>query len=144
MIPDTISVLIKTLAGHYNEILFGSNPVGSFCYQAERNDKIRIQYPLSSTNNRLRMFKDEVNAYWLFIVVLKLINGCVIAIFVSIRRYGMTHSDITPAQALLNQFPILWWKRGRPTTKIFADVANILNIPLLVIYGCPQWNPSRV
>ncbi len=89
--------VIKTLAGHYNEILFGSNPVSSFFYQAERNDKIRIQYPLISTNNRLRMFKDEVNAYWLFIVVLKLINGCVIAIFVSIRRYGMTYSDITPA-----------------------------------------------
>jgi hypothetical protein len=51
----------------------------------------------TSTNNRLRMLKDEVNAYWLFIVVLKLINGCVIAIFVSIRRYGMTYSDITPA-----------------------------------------------
>src|SRR5690606_41437923 len=62
---------IKTLAGHYNEILFRSNPVRSFFYQAECNDQIRIQYPLFSTNNRLRMFKDEVNAYWLFIVVLR-------------------------------------------------------------------------
>ncbi len=88
------------------------------------------------------MFKDEVNAYRIFIVVLKLINGCVIAIFVSIRRYVMTYSDITPAQALLNKFPILWWKGGRPTTKIFADVANILNIPLLVIYGCPSMEPK--
>lgn len=88
---------IETLASYYNEVLFRPNPIRSFFYQAERNYQIRIQDPLFSTNDRLRMFEDEVNAYWFLVVVLKLINGCVIAIFVSVRRYGMPYTNITPA-----------------------------------------------
>ena len=91
------SSFIETLAGYYNEILFRPNPVRSFLYQAEGNYQIRIQYPLFSTHDGLRMFEDEVNAYRFLVVVLKLINGCVIAIFIGIRRYGMPYSNITPA-----------------------------------------------
>src|SRR5450830_706115 len=109
---------IECLSSHYDEIFFRPDPIRSIFNQAKGNDQIRIQYPLHSANNRLRMLEYKVDAYRLLIVVLVLINGCVIAIFISVGRYGMANSNINPAHAIFNQFTLFWRKGDRSTTKI--------------------------
>lgn len=72
------------------------------------------------------MFENEVDAYCFFVIVLKLINGSVMAIIVSVRRYAMAYSEVVPTEALLNKLPLILWKCGRATAKILGDVSNIL------------------
>jgi hypothetical protein len=39
---------------------------------------------------------------------------------------------------------MLRWERNRPTSKIFVDIAYILNVAPLVMARCPQGNPGGV
>ncbi len=70
-----ISLLIKKLSGYDYKIFFWPYPVCTILYQVERDNHIRIQYPLPAANYLLRMLEDKVNSDWFFVVVLILFNG---------------------------------------------------------------------
>jgi hypothetical protein len=72
----TFSLLTESLAGYDNEIFFWPYPVVSILHQMQSNDKIGIQNPLRSTNDRLRMFENKFDPDGLLVVVLILIDSC--------------------------------------------------------------------
>jgi hypothetical protein len=78
------------------------------------------------------MLKNELNANWLFIVILILIDRRVVTILVSERASTVTDPDLIPAQTF-RYFAVLRRKRYRSATKVLADVADLGNVGMTVL-----------
>ena len=127
-----ISVLIDRLASNDNKVLFRPNPIVPLLNETKSNNQIRAQYPLPPTNDWLLMLKNELNANWLFIVILILIDRRVVTILVSERASTVTDPDLIPAQTF-RYFAVLRRKRYRSATKVLADVADLGNVGMTVL-----------
>src|SRR5690349_5826406 len=118
------SILFESLASYNYKVLLRPNPIASLLDEAESNNQIRIQNPLSSTDYGLFVLKNKLNADRIFVPVLILIYWSVVAVFIRERASTVADPDVTPAKALCD-FAVLRREGYRSATKILADVANL-------------------